>query len=348
MMRRLGYWLGLTCLLCAPALALAQDPDDDDDTGILPNSTGGLSVRLLFVGGESFNTLQNTPLGKRACDENLELHFRVEGLPTGFNSSRYLEFWKGTSCSGTDRKDAEEGNDCAPIGRLERIESQPYEEPRINMADLCDRDGNVNIWFLPVDSLDTNEAVDVYGRWELMLDLAPPAAPTNVRSGPGETEIPIDWEPSGANISRNYLIWDPTPTQVRDDADGGTGDEECGSPYLMPGEEVDLGNLPLQLRRKRIEGDVDHADVSGDELGARIVAMGVVAVDLAENVSPISNITCVRVVPTDGFWDAIEEENGGFEQGCACSLPGARTSPLAILPVAIALLVLRIRRKRRS
>jgi MYXO-CTERM domain-containing protein len=344
MTRRLGILLGLIGVLCAPPLALAQDDDDDD---ILPNTTGGLSVRLLFVGGKSYNNLQNTPLGKQACDDNLELHFRVEGLPTGFNSSRYLEYWKGTSCSGTDRKDADEGNDCMTIGRIERTETQPYEEPRIRMAELCNQDGNVNIWFLPVDSLDTNEGVDVYGRWELMLDLDPPAAPNNVRSAPGETEIPIDWDLGGANISRSYLLWDARPTTVANDADGGTGDELCGSEHLNPGEEVDLDNLPLQVRRKRVEGAVDHAEVSGEELGASIVAMGIVSVDLAENVSPLSNVACVRVVPTDGFWDAVEEE-GNYAEGCACSLPGARTSPLAIVPVALALLVLRIRRKRRS
>ena len=77
----------------------------------------------------------------------------------------------------------------------------------------------------------------------------------------------------------------------------------------------------------------------------------VVAVDLAGNASPVSNITCISVVPTTGFWGVYKDSGGTVQPGCACSLPGQpRNNPLtvaAVWPVALALLGLVARTRRR-
>ncbi len=350
MTRPIRICLGLLCCLSAPSLAFAQDDDDELD---LANNTGGLSVTLQNADGVDFNPLDPQEVfGRQACERNATLTFRIRGLATGFNTSRYLEFWIGESCANSNARDGEENDDCQRIGDVERTGTRDYEDVEISMDALCleNSQGQVEIYFLPVDTTNTSESIDVYGMFRINIDIDPPTTPSGLSGGSGETEIPIEWSSGGANISRHFLIWDRRPIDVSE-LDGGAeaaGDLECVSASLLPGEEIDFDNLGPSIKVKTIEGAGVRATVSGDELGAQQVAMAVVAEDLAGNVSKLSNIACVKVVPTDGFWDEVAAQGGDYESGCACSVPGARTNPLAALPVVVALAFLRIRRKRRS
>jgi MYXO-CTERM domain-containing protein len=340
MRRPLSFWLGLVGSCWLPALAFAQS--STPTTPLTDATAGGLGVVLLTVGDEAYNAQRRTPLGKSTCDAGANLHFRVTNLSVGSGSPKYMEIYKGTACYTTDAKDGVGDDDCMRIKYEDRTQSSMVQEFDLPISDLCSNEGDVTIWFLPVDTLDTNQAVTPYGVFELPLDVIPPDAPSNVRGG-------------------NWILWDPDPVSGSDgaDEDGGTDGSEgtaaCGSPDLMPGQEIDLNHLPEGIRRKESVGDIVKDELSGDQIGSDRAAVAVVAQDLAGNWSVLSNVACVEVVPTNGFWDAYKEAGGEAEQGCSCSLPGSHTSgaPLtarglfAALGV-LALAALRIRRKRHS
>jgi hypothetical protein len=358
MRRPLSFWLGLVGSCWLPAFAFAQS---DTDTTLTTTGAGGLGVVLLTVGDEAYNAQRRTPLGKNACDANVNLHFRVTNLSVGSGSPKYMEIYKGTACNTSDAKDGVGDDECERITFEDRTQASMVQEFDIPISDLCSDEGDVTLWFLPVDTLNTNAAVTPWGVFELPLDVIPPDAPTNVRGGVGETEIPITWERGDTNISRNWILWDPDPVSSSDgsDADGGTDDtgsgDACGSPDLMPGQEIDVDHLPEGIQRKEAVGDVVSAQLSGGQIGSDRAAVAVVAQDLAGNWSVVSNIACVDVVPTNGFWDAYKANGGEAEQGCACSLPGSPISSarsaagglVAALAVFV-LAALRLRRKRHS
>jgi hypothetical protein len=122
----------------------------------------------------------------------------------------------------------------------------------------------------------------------------------------------------------------------------------------MAGDELpaDPKKLPTELGGKKLTGKVSSATINGDDLGSKLAAVGVIAVDLAGNASPVSNIACVKVVPTTGFWDKYKANGGKAESGCACSLPGAPIDVAAGWPVGLVLGGLALRgvraRRRRS
>jgi MYXO-CTERM domain-containing protein len=220
-----------------------------------------------------------------------------------------------------------------------------------------------------------------YGVYELPLDVIPPNAPMNVKGGDGETQIRVTWERADTNIARNWIVWDPKPYTASagdatsdasvdsgmsgsggssaDEEDGGTSnamsDSSCLSSVLMAGQEIDIDKLPAGIHRKQAVGDVESADLSGSDINSSRAAVAVVAQDLAGNWSVLSNIACVNVVDTSGFWDEYKVDGGDAEPGCACSLPGSGASEtrhiasglLATLAL-LGLAIVRVRRKRHS
>jgi hypothetical protein len=384
MTRPLWFWLGLLGSCWLPAFALAQSIGTSSPT-TTSSTTGGLSVQLKLVGSTPYTSgaLRHTQIGKTQCDAKVDLTFIVSGLASGTSSPRYLEILKGTNCYTMESKDGIGNDDCVRIKYVNRRQNVTLEQFTIPITDLCGAEGAVTLWFLPVDTLDTSAAITPYGVYEVPLDTIAPIAPVNVRGGAGETQISVNWERSDSNISLNYVIWDPKPitTTVAADAgliteagtdasgaeaagssavdnsdDGGvtdTGTSACSSSLMAPGETIDPANLPKGLFKKTARGDVESFILSGSDINSPRAAVAIVAEDLAGNVSVLSNIACVSVVDTTGFWDAYKQNGGDADGGCACSLPGSRLTaaghtaggPLAALAL-LGLAVMRVRRKR--
>lgn len=356
MMRPLGFWIALCACLALPAFALAlpDDDDDDDESSLGANTDGGLSVQL-FIDNTAVDLQDPDPLGKRACDENWPLVFEVTGFATGSSSAPLVEVWYGDGCQNSSKRDLVEENDCTQIGEAEdRNESDLEQTFTIPMVEFCDLKGDIRIYFLPVESVNSSRDISTYGVYKLSIDTSPPGAPTNVRSKPGETEIPIDWNLGDDNVFQNFLVWDTAVVSPDDlegvDAGSGTSGD-CASATLIPGADLDLSNLPDTTHQEMV-GNVRSHTLDGTRIGADRVVLGIVAEDRAGNRSVLSNVTCVSVVLTDGFWDGYKNAGGDIEEGCACSLPGAssRTNRLAFVPLLLAavLVALRIRRKRSS
>lgn len=376
MRRRLKFLLGLAggCWLLLPALGLAQTAGSGATTNTGTSSTGGIAVQLRLVGDESYTAkgFRRTPIGKDQCDQKVNLTFRVSNLAIGPASPKYIEIYRGTACNTTEGKDGVGDDDCQRIKYVNR-NSSSIQDIELPLADLCDSEGDVTLWFLPVNTLDTNANVSPYGVFQLPLDVIPPNAPTNVKGGDGETQIQITWQRADTNISRNWIIWDPKPITsptVTDSGagvsgaedDGGTSsgssDGSCGSALMSQGMMIDVDKLPKGLSKKELRGDVESGELSGDLINSPRAAVGIVAQDLAGNFSVLSNITCVNVVDTSGFWDDYKINGGEAEGGCACSLPGSTgsTAPhgrnslggLLTLLAVLGLGIVRARRKRHS
>jgi MYXO-CTERM domain-containing protein len=376
--------LGLVggCGLLGPALAFAQTPGTGGtgSSNTTTTTTGGISVQLKTVGDQAYTSqaFRRTPLGKTQCDKNVDLTFRLSLLAIGAAAPKYIEVYQGVSCYSSDAKDGI-GDDCDRITYFNR-NSSSIQDIMLPLKDFCTAEGDVTLWFLPVNTLNSTATIMPYGVFELPLDVIPPNAPTNVKGGNGETQIRVTWERADTNIARNYVIWDPkpitdtTPVDSGVAADGGDGagaagsggseddggtdtgsvDPSCVSPLLNPGAMIDIDNLPKGLHKKEAVGDVESFELSGDDINSPRAAVAVVARDLAGNVSVLSNVACVNVVDTSGFWDEYKVNGGDAEAGCACSLPGSPANGrhtaggLLAMFAVLGLAVARVRRKRHS
>jgi MYXO-CTERM domain-containing protein len=337
-------------------------------------TSGGIGVQLRTVGDQAYTSqaFRKTPIGKTQCDKNVDLTFRLSLLAIGSGAPKYIEVYQGVNCYSSEAKDGI-GEDCDRITYFNR-NSSSIQDIMLPLKDFCTAEGDVTLWFLPVNTLNSTATIQPYGVFELPLDVIPPNAPTNVKGGNGETQIRVTWERADTNIARNFVIWDPkpitdtTPVDSGVAADSGAGAEDdggtnpetgsvdpsCVSPLLKPGEMIDLDNLPKGLHKKQAYGDVESLELSGDEINSPRAAVAVVARDLAGNVSVLSNVACVNVVDTSGFWDDYKINGGGAEAGCACSLPGSPATGrhtaggLLAMFAVLGLAVARLRRKRHS
>jgi hypothetical protein len=120
---------------------------------------------------------------------------------------------------------------------------------------------------------------------------------------------------------------------------------DCPSSVLFGGG--DPTELPSSVRKKTLdEPNATGTNLSPTQIGSRHAAVAVVAVDLAGNESVISNVECVNVVETTGFWDRYTTNGGEAESGCPCSAMGAAQARDA-WPVALAVIALAWSARRR-
>jgi hypothetical protein len=353
-------------------------------SGATSTSTGGVSWVLNKVGAAAYtDTSYLTPINKAQCDANAALTFSLTNIPPG---NKYLEVWAGVSCA--------DGNRTTRIGTSIPCNYVTYKEqqdPTGTTADtnfvvpskpLCDLgDGSRQYWVLPVNTLMGSDTISVYANVTLNVDTTPPEAPTKVKAGSGETQIPVEW----TQPADSFYYWVVIDTNVGTPVDAGTldgslpsddsgvtldastagvggasvnvagvggaagtagssgfggasgnsgaggsttvgiADPACPSQFLIPGMafDPDTGSLPKGVISKYIKEKASRATFSEDEIGTKGGAVAVIAEDLGKNRSVLSNIACLKVVKTSGFWDNYRSGGGDAAQGCACSAPGA-------------------------
>jgi hypothetical protein len=139
--------------------------------------------------------------------------------------------------------------------------------------------------------------------------------------------------------------------------DGGTAigatNAECPSSSLVSGAAPDM--LPSSIKQKTInkptatEINLIPGDIDSSSSTTKDAAIAVVAVDLAENESPLSVVACVHVEPTTAFWDRYRMEGGDAKAGCPCSAMGeAQIESAWPVGFAVIMLGLSAHRRRRS
>jgi hypothetical protein len=373
--------LATAWLLALAGPALAQD----DDTPPATSAGGGaLTVRALSVGGEEV-ALGTIPVGIAACVNDAEIKFEIDGVPDSHES---VDVYLGESCNATSSRDDDTSNRCTYVGNfkagLSRGLSLTLRAKQL-MGDDCEtkaEESTPKLWFLAVKTPGSAEDVmNLYKMIEdLRLDTRRPSAPTSVKGGSGEKQIPVEWETSDSDLEGFMVLIDPDPTRggggsgtsggssgttggvdedggVTSAADSGTpapsggstaANGECGSSVLTEGGSV--SGLPSRIKRKEVnEATATGLDLGPSDIGGDVAAIAVVAVDEAGNESPLSALACVKVVPTESFWDRYSEDADAVEGGCPCAALGpahlASAWPVAL---SLSLIALSARRRRRS
>jgi hypothetical protein len=324
---------------------------------------------LVKAGGIDFKDKNTptpmTPVGKRACDQGT-ITVTLGSLPV-VDSYPFLEAWVATGngmCNAADRnsRSTTSGNtlNCTKIdlGDNGRNVPRPYATLDVPIKDaLCGSDGKWTIFFLALTSQNAAEMAQSYGTVTFTLDTMPPDPPNGLHGGPGETQIEMKWNlPAGEKTQYSWLLVDTNPAPGGADVDGGDADagtDVCHSNVMREGGDFDPNMvLPAGVFLTTEEQTQSSHTFNGDEdfFGSKLVSMTVVSGDRAGNPSKMSNIACVEVVPTSGFWDRYRNNGGTAEPGCACSAPGSRSGGMGLLaglPSVALIGLLAVRRRRR-
>lgn len=358
--------------IAAPALAQTAGTGGSAST----SSVGGLTARALRVGGEDVDLGVTIKVGIEECNLDSNIDFELDGVPDGKSIDVYL----GESCNQTSARDTDGTGDCDYIGNFksELTRQQPVTiKTSALLGSDCDKETESmpKIWFLAVSTPKGSEDVKtLYTMLEtLRLDTSAPAPPTGVKGGSGEKQIPVEWDASGSDLETFIVLIDPQATAGGGasgsgasgsggggaDEDGGADDEpatgggassdgECRSSVLTPNGSIE--GLPSSVRRKTInEATATGIDLSPNDIDGELAAVAVVAVDEAGNASRMSALACVKIVPTDGFWDRYQQEGDPVAGGCPCTAAGpAQLDTGWPVALALAFIARSARRRRRS
>jgi len=345
-------------LLAAPASELAAQSTTTTTT---TSSAGAIRHEVVSIGGEAVD-LSVQYVGIDDCKSEAVIEVRLDSVPSNKES---IDIWTGENCNLTTRKDTT-NNSCTHIG------DQPADRTtdlriQIKASDLisdcgAQQESTPKIWLLAVST--PNSAEDVGTGYAVIttlhLDTRAPAAPTKVKGGSGERQIPVEWATSENKLHGFIVLIDPNPTTSAaagaagggSDEDGGTTtlggwNGECGSSVLTPGAAE--SSVSSSITRKTVnESTATSVNLSSGDIAGNAAAVAVVAVDEAGNASPLSALACVHVVPTDGFWDRYQQGNAPVDAGCPCASLGPAHAQSA-WPVALVLgFIARSARRRRT
>jgi len=143
----------------------------------------------------------------------------------------------------------------------------------------------------------------------------PPDKPTSIKGVSGESSVGVDWKaPESADMNTSYRVY-------YDIAQDGTGDVECGSGALVPGEAPPATSATIISEKEGSPGGSLSGLDGKVEIG-QSVAVGVVTVDAAGNKSELSDVVCVERVETDGFLKLYEDQGGKGLDKCSVHAPG--------------------------
>jgi len=334
---------------------------------------GNLQFELVKIGDVEYPRAArqslNVPVGKAGCKAGGTITVTVRNL-LGGNTLPYLEAWLGTgnaACNEMGRSTrVTASQNCTkleiPNPDQVQVGNRSYYDVDVVLGPTCDSDGPRPIYFLQLASENSNGAATSWGAINLKVDTKAPKAPGGVKGGTGQTVIPLTWEVGDvADTSFYYVVADKTLGGLGDwDAgpDGNLPDganAECPSGVVRSGKEFDPSSIPDTVFNRRLEGvGRTTFEFNGQDFpGLTIVPVAVVAQDLAGNTSVMSEIVCLRVEPTTGFWKRYQDDGGEVEPGCACSAVGARGKSKSALAGVSMLLVLgwacaRTRTRRRA
>jgi MYXO-CTERM domain-containing protein len=366
-------------LMLAAARATAQTPvTTTAGTGATTSaqpSTNAFQISLTKAGGKPYlgTPLNPTlPINAQACNQGT-IQVELLMLPAAY---RYVQVWEapmGGDCSGSGRSvstsTSATSNACQqlrPPGTDSTGSTQitlPADQPIVvPIDDLCGAQGTIHfqgtiaLYFLLLHGTSVTEAAGAFSVLNLTIATTPPDPATNVQGNSGETQINVSWT-RAAQTAQYFVVIDPTAISTADlTIDAGLGDTICHSVELTEGMTLNLDddnrvNLrPLVVQDEHYSSD--GTTIDGESLNTPLAAFGVITKDVAGNYSNLSNVSCIKVVPTTGFWARYLANGGDAEQGCACSSVGSPRSrgPVGFLAglAVFGLLAVRLRTRRRG
>ena len=357
--------LVLTAVLCAPSVSAqtaGRSTGAGGTTGSGSNAAnpGPIQIELKKVGTVDYPAAArmnlSIPLGKARCDEGT-ITVTVRNLQGG-NTLPYLEAWLSTgngACQQGDRGTrVPDTANCTkltiPNPAQTQVGNRAYYDVDVEIGPTCQYEGERPIYFLQLASQNSTAAATSFGVLPLRVDTTAPMPPTGVIGETGQTVIPLRWTANTIDTNYYYVLADRGASTGGEFDAGPDGlpngaNPACPSGTLRGGTEFNADSIPDDIFSKRLEGGLKSSyDFNGSEFrGKTVVPAVVVAQDIAGNTSKMSQVVCLTVTPTTGFWKRYQDDGGDVEPGCACSAPGAnrahgaRTGALVGLPILLVL-----------
>ena len=257
-------------------------------------------------------------------------------------SSVYV--YSGTACDQKTSRDGE-GDDCELIETItvasNATDTRDLEYGANLIAnypgdDCTDLSNNLRVWFVVLEAAGDETPVTSVAfpsGADIRVQTGLPAAPSNVTTGPGESQVDIAWD-GATQGQKYYVLCSPLP--------GAQGGAASPNPtFDANGQEVCEGTPPTDGfgagvtmdRTWRCDQD------SGETFFATGVAaesltvdgldndvqyfFGVVALDEVDNPSVVSELACSTPKPVDDFFE-LYRRAGGRAGGGVCSATPAR------------------------
>jgi hypothetical protein len=330
-------------------------------TGASNTGGGNVQVQLNKAGDVKYPSPNSPklPLGKKTCAQGT-IEVTLSQLP---NASQfpYLQVWLQTDpkidCNTGDRNTFfPESSRCISLplpGDQGQLKNQTYYKVVLPLGPVCDSSGDKTIYFLAMTSENNNDPAMFYGKLTITIDVEAPSAPTNVEGGTGETQIELHWDLPAPMPQYVWTLVDINATAG--DFDGGSA--ECSSTKLRPGMEFDPTATPPEGVIVSTKTNLRTKETfNGESWGTEYGAAAVVVADLAGNTSKLSEIGCLHVVKTSGFWDRYQENGGKADSGWGCAIgrspssagsQGSRRAAETVLPALFILGVWAARRRLR-
>ncbi|HET8939461.1 MAG TPA: hypothetical protein VFN67_38710 [Polyangiales bacterium] len=370
MTRKCAYLLWLAALIVSwGPRASAQTAGTGGSVSSAPTAEdGNFNVDLIKAGGKDFNPQERTgrPIGLAACIEG-SIEVTLSSLP---NSAAYpyLEVWYSTgsgNCQMGDRATRTSGSqNCTKLEHSkesEQVNSYRTFNTEIDIRPVCrlnaeqteGAEGPQTLYFLLLQSKGSAEQAQFYRAFTIKVDTHPPEPPKITLAGSGQTDIRLEWELPVSSTNFWVAADYSNGALTGDDAgvsDASVGSSDCNSNYLHEGSKFEPDARPTGLYVRNTESISTSWSFDGALFkGVKRVPVVVVAEDLAGNLSRQSQVACITVEPTTGFWERYKASDGGDAgPGCACSAPGAptrRSTALLATPVALLLVGAFVRRR---
>lgn len=314
------------------------------------------TATLIAINGDSItDTDEQRPVNASECTSGT-LTLRLSNA-SGLSGALYTFVdtdGTGNDCAAGDVRDPTESTTaepCVQVGDSISLGSASMINVNVDLS-LVDDDGEPlvcgseantvitrTLWFLALSQDgDRSDVTDAYC-YDLQVDSDPPAAPTGLNAPLGENSLNLTWNAVDDDTVNRYVIY------IDDAAEAGIEGGTCVSSVLEGGDTLDdLENLPDDVFAISLTGGTrDNYDLSTSRLSGSVAAVAVAARDLAGNIGPMSQVSCLFVENTLGLWDLYEGEE---PEGC--SVASLRQAWPGALPSLAALFGLLIRTRRRK
>ncbi|MFT3928514.1 MAG: hypothetical protein QM778_38650 [Myxococcales bacterium] len=334
-----ALWWGVCAALLWPCAMVGASPP----AGATPSFP--LSQVSVSIDSDEKERSEALYVNKEQCEvaedgQGVTIEITVTSLSTQLNAGAgVLELWVGQysqDCSlGSNRQTLNVSLDhktvCYQVADPIYAIDATKQKFKLNARSLfssdpsdpdvgCDLQSGQSLWILPLANATPTsgapgDAIAPALEIRFVVDVTALGAPTDVSGGSGETQAVVDWDaPSGADTLTTYEIYYDL-TGISESADA-----TCSSELLVPGAEA---GTPSEGSLERVSlGNATRKTINPGDLGLAIgekVPLALVALDAAGNRSVLSEVVCLRMVDTQGFWDACDADascRGGL---AACS-----------------------------
>jgi hypothetical protein len=295
-MRTLSPLLSLVALALSATWSPSARADIPNFTFVGFEGRGTLEGQLSDRLGTTVNASEhiiNVADCERYAGGELEVTFRVSPLPSGSWQYAVAYAPPGKTCATTNANpEATDGSCYVPAAQRELTETSITFTVDLSslMGSDCDAEvsGTARLYLIleePTLATVNTETLDV------LVDLEPPFAPTLASATGGDKRISLAWddEANEADETTYTVYWDSAAF----------GDEDLDTVDATDG----IDGLTFDIEAGLENGRTYH--------------VGVVAVDTADNASPLSNTLTAIPEETLDFWESYVAA-GGDEPGNFC------------------------------